>query len=240
MTYQYPNGPGAYPQPPYQQAPTQAYHNGYPQQPPSAQVPGLQPYPQPGPGHANSPYPAQPYQQPGSSRTLRVYSNGVLSTGLTILDTDDKTPLYTIELHSVTKPHVIIRSASTSAMVGTARFRSLAKRIELEIHGQAVNMEFRGVFKSGLTYRSPAFNGATLTWKKNGMGSSDMVCVDEKELPIAKYEKKNWSMKQRGTLDLMGMAQGSPAMDEIVITAMAMAEYKRRQQSSAAVGGGGA
>ena len=72
------------------------------------------------------------------------------------------------------------------------------------------------------------------------MTTGNLVCLDEKEMPVAKYEAKNWSKKQWGSLELVGFgAKGGPAMDEIVVSAIAMAEYRRRQQGSSAGGGAG-
>ena len=104
-------------------------------------------------------------------------------------------------------------------------------------------LDYRGVFKSGYSYTSPAMHNSIVYWKRDGtLKFGDMVCLDEKEMPIARFEASHFSMRDRGRLELVGMgpaAQGGAAMDEIVVTGLALAEHRRRQNNRSSGGGAG-
>ena len=60
----------------------------------------------------------------------------------------------------------------------------------------------------------------------------DMLCWDEKGKLLARFEACYWSVKKKGTLELEGIsaAQGSEAINKIVVAGLAMVEYRKRQQ----------
>jgi hypothetical protein len=75
-------------------------------------------------------------------------------------------------------------------------------------------------------YSSPAGGSASMRWKSQGH-NLDLVCLDEREVPIARLHFSNWSMYKCGKLELIGpMANdGGSVMEEIIVTGLAMAEY---------------
>ena len=169
----------------------------------------------------------------------------MLSKQTQILDSDKTTPLYNIEIHTMSKPHVTVHSATNPArVIGTATFHHFSSRIDVVVHGHAITLESRGPFKSGCKYVSPAAQGASRVWKSEGVFSgSDMVCLDGREQIVARFEASTWAVKKAGKFDLgPSVRENGPAMDEVVVVGVAMLEDRRRKNSgsSGGAGGGGA
>lgn len=208
--------PAELPPPPYSQSEIPVQNN----QPP------LQPLP-PHKTAESSTYPPQAHHTQSPSRVLHVcYDKWHLSPAR-ILDSDKATLLYTTKLRSW-KPHLRIYVASPttadSTSVGSVSFHEFSSGIEANVHDVSMTLNSRGIFKCGHTYSSPAFGGACLTWKRQHH-SFDLVCLDEREVPIARLCFSCWSWSKLGRLELMSpdVASG-PAMEEMLVTGLAMME----------------
>ncbi|KAL9131000.1 MAG: hypothetical protein Q9217_000942 [Psora testacea] len=212
--------------------------------PPTAPLP-YEDYPAAAPhGFYGQPAPHQSYAQtPSSARILHIYHEGMMSRYSRIVDCDKRTPLYMVEVHCISRPHVIVRSASNpDTLVGTAKFRKISLGIDVVVHGHPITLEPRGIFKSGHKYRSPAANGAQRYWKSEGVFSGgDMICLDENEMPVARFDVSNWSVRKKGKLELVGhgVTENGLGMDETVMAGVALMELrKRRNGNSGGVDGG--
>jgi hypothetical protein len=77
-----------------------------------------------------------------------------------------------------------------------------------------------------------------MRWKSQSH-NLDLVCLDEREVPIARLHFSNWSMYECGKLELIGpMANDSGAvMEEIIVTGLAMAEYVLAIRLTAVIAG---
>ncbi|KAL8635750.1 MAG: hypothetical protein Q9228_006791 [Teloschistes exilis] len=193
--------------------------------------------------HSRSPSPAPAY---ATSRTLHIYSSSSWSTRhITIADADRSHPLYTLTKNHgglfSSKPHMTVTSAQTPALVvGTATFHSMSRRVELEFHGQGVIFEPEGLFTRSHGYRSPSSGGERLKWKCEGWGH-DLVLVNSRKEWIAKFDAAVWAMKKLGKLEIRDGRIAGRALDEIVVSGLAMVELERRRRnsSSASAGSGG-
>lgn len=180
----------------------------------------------------SSPYPPQPHHTQAAARVLHVWYDGWHISRVRVLDTDNATPLYTIRM-KITKPHLVIESASAGSTIGTVSFHTLSNRIDATVHDSSTTLTCRGLFKNGHTYPSPALGGATLTWKTQGH-SLDLVCLDEGGVAIARFCFSNWSLRKAGRVELMGPQAASGAlMEEIIVTGTAMVEYSVALRSAA-------
>ena len=77
------------------------------------------------------------------------------------------------------------------------------------------------------SYASPSFDNTTLTWHYQGhFKTFDMTCLTEDSLPAAKISINVWGVKKMGTIEICNeCASSGSVMDEIVVTALAVAEY---------------
>ncbi|KAI4230625.1 MAG: hypothetical protein LQ352_008431, partial [Teloschistes flavicans] len=117
----------------------------------------------------------------------------------------------------------------TSALVGTATFHSFSRRIDLALHGQEVLLEPEGLFTRSHGFASPAFGGERLKWQYEGHGGgADMVLVNSRKEWMAKLEKK----AARLVIGDGGIS-GGVALDEIVVSALAMMELEKRTSEAA-------
>lgn len=81
-------------------------------------------------------------------------------------------------------------------------------------------------------YRSCAFPGQMLRWKKDGFFSrGDLVCELETGEVVARLKKSNLSISKTGTFELGALAVegGGQAMDEIVAGGIALIELQKKQ-----------
>ncbi len=190
---------------------------------------------QPLPGYATSPNPSYG-QQPIAPRVLHIYHEGLTRRHARILDSDKSTPLYRIDANSgglfSSKPHVKISVASTGAQVGTVTFHSMSSDIDLTIHNQPIILEKSGFLTSAHEFHSLA-TGGSLKWKRDGMFSNgDMVCLDQAEQLIARFQISNWAFKKEGKFEL-GPGVDDVLMDEVVTSGVAMVEYRAKQRAAA-------
>ena len=173
-------------------------------------------------------------------RVLHIYSSGMMSKEYKILDSDKTTPLYVLEVHSISKPHIVIKSANNATVIGTVTFHTFGSTIDLVVHGRPIPFSKCGIFRSGHEFNSLSNGGAVRKWKKDGVfAGGDMVCLDEKEMPVARFDQTHWAVKKAGKLELNPPVASGVFMDEIIVSGVATMEYNRRQRRSAAAGGGG-
>ena len=66
-----------------------------------------------------------------------------------------------------------------------------------------------------------------------------MTCTDERGMVLARFETSSWSMSKAGMIEIMGqaLAQSPMAVEELVVTGMAMVEMLKKRQRSAASSG---
>lgn len=154
-----------------------------------------------------------------------------MSHTMTLTDSDKSTLLYTIEPPSRKKPEMTIRTSQPpSQILATATFHLHSfspSSIDLTLHGRALSLKSRGLFKSGYSYYSPTANGAMRTWKGDSvLGTSNMECEDEAGQVVAKFGSNSLSLKKGGTLEVVRVGE----LDEIVGTGMAVFEMRQKKK----------
>lgn len=195
------------------------------------------------PGGATSApaYPPQPYHAQAATRTLHIYYEDWKVSGVRIMDTDNMTELFKVKLQ-LKKPHLSIASARTGATMGTATYHSgasLTSRIDATVRGSPISMTPCGILgRKGHVYSSPARGSANMRWKSQSY-KFDLVCLDEREVPVARFHFSNWSMYKCGKLELIGSTanDGGAVMEEIIVTGLAMAEYVLATRLTAVIAG---
>lgn len=217
----------------------------------TSSVPPVAPYGVVHPMNANGPVAPQGYFVPqahppahsamhnphlNGRRLLHLYNQGTSRRVVRVLDSDNATPLYTINANRgglfSSKPHMTVQNVTTGAMVGTVNFHSMSSTIDVQIHGKTMLLDRVGLFSREREFRS-ATCVQTFKWKRDGMSSGgNLKCVDQSDQVVATFEAKTWATKKDSKFELAATVQG-PLIDELMVTGVAIAEYQRRQKAAA-------
>lgn len=193
----------------------------YPQarEEPAVDIRTLQPQPDAG----SSTYPPQSHHIQAPSRLMHVMYENWRSSQMRLLDADKTNTLYTMKLQ-MRKPHITVEDASTGAAIGTANFHTFKSRIDITVHDTPIEFKSHGMLKSSYGWTSPALGGAAMSWKSNSW-ATEITCLNEHAVAIARFRFSNWSMKKCGTLEILGpQAAGGPSFDEVLVTGLAAVE----------------
>ena len=128
-----------------------------------------------------------------------------------------------------------IATASTGATLGTATFHAHTLRIDTTVRDNAIALQpHKFLGWKGHKFSSNVLNGQVLRWKYTKC-SLDIVCVDERDVAVARFHFANWSVKKCGRLELIGSVanENEGLMEEVMVTGLAMAEYVLATWSSA-------
>ncbi len=186
-------------------------------------------------------------QLPGS-RTFHVYSHGFTKTKVTILDSEKQTRLYSIKMKSSvfgSKPDIAIHRGSSYTLIGTARFSSISRTIDLQFYTSPSSSIPVAMTAPSLFARSLCFESSIgpLKWASKWVFSSDLILIKtQTEECVARFTTPAFSVSKRGRLELApGFVTASQKLlDEIVVSGIAISEKQRRsrKQASAASGAG--
>jgi hypothetical protein len=162
-----------------------------------------------------------------SSRLLHVYCEGTIHFTIYVTNADKTSRLYAVETH-LRKPHLKFHSLLSNSAIGTADYHTFKTRIDTTIHGHSVSLNTKGSLKPGYTYMSPAFSNSQMFWEQRSKCNDlNLVLLDDKAMPVARFESVNWSVKKFGKLELLNSCLGDDKMvDEIVVTAIALVYFK--------------
>ncbi|KAE8444368.1 hypothetical protein EG329_000568 [Mollisiaceae sp. DMI_Dod_QoI] len=91
------------------------------------------------------------------------------------------------------------------------------------MHDESIALTSHGIFKLDYAYSSSTFPGMKMTWKhRKVVDDLDMVLLDDRAMPIARFDPTNWSLKKSGKLELLEACTANGAvMDEVVTTGLA-------------------
>ncbi|KAL2371856.1 hypothetical protein BDBG_03925 [Blastomyces gilchristii SLH14081] len=152
-------------------------------------------------------------------------------------DPQASSPIYIVH-HKVTKPHLTFKSAADNTAFATGSLHTFSIDAECEIRGRSTTLKALKRFKTEYMYRSHTFatNGgaepACLTWTGScGLKTWDYICLDEKQMPVAKFSANIWAVKKIGTITFLGSnipgvrdtgAVSDAVREEIVVTALTL------------------
>ncbi|RMJ28235.1 hypothetical protein PHISP_00867 [Aspergillus sp. HF37] len=140
---------------------------------------------------------------------------------------DNKTgaePLYIADFAKLRKPHAIYKRADNDQVIGTGTLHFFNIDADYEIHGRRDTMVAQKRFSTVYTHRSFAMSDTdqpmTMTWTSDsGFKTWDFVCVDENQLPVARFSANFWRMVKVGKIEFMGPKADSQALREELIVA---------------------
>lgn len=170
--------------------------------------------------------------------TLHVAYKNWKSTTALVTSSDPSNILYTVDFPTITKSRMRFTAAGSENPYAEAKFHCLSSKIDLTIHHQTTELKRKRLWGSTYEWSSPAFGGCTMSWmSKSRFNALDFVCVNEQQLPVARYRKEGscWSpksWKNLGSVEFLGPIERA-AQDEILVTALAMV-YVVMQSTNAA------
>jgi hypothetical protein len=151
---------------------------------------------------------------------------------LSLLASDNQTPLYTVKTSS-SVPQLIMsrhttpsrasgsprpysygdRSANISkekpkahtptGATGTASFRYLSRTVRMTLGEQALSLEWSSALSRTSHFKSPSLDGEKLFWKPDGMWTGDFKLVDAKEVVRARFRNKVLSTAEVGSFEIL-------------------------------------
>lgn len=174
------------------------------------------------------PYPPHPSHARISLRSFEVQFANWTSTHISVIEVGTlDTTLYTADLN-IQKPHLIFRRGSTESTVATANLSYFTPDIEVCVNGHSTTLRVEKSQEMQTFYESPALNQACLSWRNRNISSTfDFECLDENSDLLARFSAHSaWNKTRVGQLELFGarVADGA-AMDEVVVTGLALAQY---------------
>ena len=217
---------------PYQPQPQPQYHQRAPS--PSGLSKG------PNPIYTTTTTPRSfPTPQP---RILQLTREGLSQRKAHLYEADGKTPAYEIKSSysaewSSSKPQIEITSAYTGQKMGSINFHSMSRRIDLVINGRTVPLEYNGW--SDRSYRFMSSVGP-LKWAATSTMGAGLACTTERNEWLAKFDTSWFSMRGKGTLEIVNGGLPPGLVDELVVSGLAMVENDRRNAAAATSGGAAA
>lgn len=136
-------------------------------------------------------------------------------------------PLYYTEFKTRSN-NLIYKRAADNKTIGTGTLHTFKIDADYELHGRKDTLVAQKRFRTVYTHRSLAMSETdkpvTLTWTSDSdFKSWDLVCVDELQMPVARFMTNVWATKQYGRIEFTGPRAGSEALrDEIVVTGMTL------------------
>ena len=166
-------------------------------------------------------------------RTLHLYYENWRHSCIHILDNDKTAALYDVKCQ-MKKPHWTFKSSSTGSIIGTASGHAFKSSIDANVHGSEMPLTCHGVLKIRYTYISAALNGITFTWRAHGL-NLNMSCMDDNNVLIARLQFRNWAKKKIACLELLDpRLVNEAALDQLVVTSVAMVKMRELVISSSA------
>ena len=176
-----------------------------------------------------SPEIPQPIRSSAETRTLQVdFSWKKLGALISEYSNPQSDPIYIVDLKRLKAPHLIFKSATDNSTIGAGTLHIISINADYEVHAQKGTLKAQKRFKTEYTYLSRAFSDndslVIMTWTGScGLRTWDFICVDEQQMPVAKFTACLWAMKKVGKIEFLGPKADSDAVrDEIVVTGLTL------------------
>ncbi|KXG45510.1 uncharacterized protein PGRI_040590 [Penicillium griseofulvum] len=137
-------------------------------------------------------------------------------------------PLYTIHFPISLETHIIFKKSSDGEVIGNGKLNFVSINAEYELHGQKARLLAQKRWRTVYTHRSLNFSDTgspvTMTWTSDaGFKNWDFVCVDEQQMPVAKFTANCWGLTNIGKIEFSGSkANDRAAQEEIIVTGITL------------------
>lgn len=167
-------------------------------------------------------------------RTFYVVNEGWKGRQAKILDEDNSTVLYEIDFR-LRRPNMTFRAPGSTEPVGTIKFSPMTRAIEAGTQHGTISVKSKNWKCCDLPYTSPAFQGRTLTWqRRTPWVVLDHYLIDEHGMPVARIRPKTCGIKRNCAIDFVDRNLPQDAVEEIIMTGLAVLENTKYYTSAGA------
>ncbi|KAJ5966557.1 hypothetical protein N7481_013271 [Penicillium waksmanii] len=155
------------------------------------------------------------------------------SNSLLLLDSDDITPLYTVQIGRETPQMQLVSlfeqqgeapndNNGNTRRLSTALFKMLSTDVKLSIRGKPALMQRSNLFSRSYCFRSVALDGESLFWEADGALSGDFKLVHRQNgRVLTRFRNKVFSAVEVGSFEMVGELSES-LKEEILITGLSV------------------
>jgi hypothetical protein len=176
-----------------------------------------------------SPEIPRPIRTSAETRTLQVdFSWKKFMALISDYNSPQSDPIYIVDFKTLKAPHLIFKSATDDSAIGAGTLHTVSINADYEIHSRKGTLKAQRRFKTEYSYLSRAFSDndslVTMTWtSSSGFKTWDFVCMDEQQVPVARFSANVWAIKKVGKIEFLGPKADSDAVrDEIVVTGLTL------------------
>lgn len=137
--------------------------------------------------------------------------------------------LYTIHYSPFSlAANMVFKKAPGEEVIGIGKLNAVSINADYELRGQKAHLLAQKRWKTVYTHRSLNFSDTespvTMTWTSDcGFKTWDFVCVDDQQMPVAKFSANAWGMTKIGKIEFMGpKADDRAAQEEIMVTGITL------------------
>ncbi|KAH6889492.1 hypothetical protein B0T10DRAFT_488067 [Thelonectria olida] len=128
-------------------------------------------------------------------------------------------PLYIADFMKIRSPHITIKNASDDALIGTGTLHPVSINADYELHGRKGTLKALKRLHTSYTHLSYNYSDTetpvAMTWASDASFKTwNFICLDEDQLPVAKFSAKPWGVKKLGIVEFMGPKAHLPAARE--------------------------
>ncbi|KAL8776281.1 MAG: hypothetical protein Q9213_008328 [Squamulea squamosa] len=143
---------------------------------------------------------------------------------------DPSKPLYIVHYKFWSKECIIVKSATDDTTVGTGTLHVFSINPTYSLHGRKGTIKALKRWVTSYTHLSYAYASSpdgppvTMTWTStSNFKTWDFVCLDEQQMPVAKFSANLWALKKIGNIEFLGdKATSETVRDEIVVTGLTL------------------
>ncbi|KAL5364930.1 hypothetical protein BJX96DRAFT_188197 [Aspergillus floccosus] len=152
---------------------------------------------------------------------------------LSLLDSDDTTPLYTVTVCRHTPQMQLVRlprdsnpnaggDTDNERGICTAAFEKLSMNVTLSIYDQPVMLRRLDIFSRTYAFESTTLAGTALHWEADGALTGDFKLVNQQNCQVlARFHNKVFSVTEVGSFEMVGLLP-ERLNEEIVISGLAV------------------
>jgi len=137
-------------------------------------------------------------------------------------------PIYIVDYKTLT-PTFIFRSGVDNSAFASGTLHPISINADCNIRGQPITLNALKRFKTEYTHLSRASfdtdSPVPMTWIATcNLKTWDFICLDSRQMPVAKFSANLWTLKKVGNIEFMGekTATSEAARQEIIVTGMTL------------------
>lgn len=152
------------------------------------------------------------------------------TNSLSLLDSDDKTPLYTVKISRKTPQIQLVTlhdnygndDTGPEPRLYTAAFRMLSMEVKLSMRGHVVTLRRPYTFSRTYSFESITLPGITFLWEADGALTGDFKLTrkDDRQV-LSRFRNKVLSVTELGSFEIVGEVTAR-LKEEILISGLAV------------------